>query len=158
MLEKTLESPLDSKETKSVNPKGNKPWIFIGRTDAEAPVLWPPDVKSQLLRKDPDAGKDWRQEEKGTTEYGMVERHHWLSEHEFDQTPGDGEGQGSLVCYSPWSHKESDTTEQLNNNKCLTMLLGDLRNYVTNFLLLYLKSPLYLQFLHHWSFLWGNNR
>ena len=79
----------------------------------------------------------------------MAGWHHGLNRYEFEQAPGDGEGQGSLVCYSPWSHKESDTTEQLNNNKCLTMLLGDLRNYVTNFLLLYLKSPLYLQFLHH---------
>ena len=90
--------------------------IFIGRTDAEATVLWPPDVKSQLIREDPDAGKDWRQEEKGTTEDEMAGRHHWLNGHEFEQTPGDGERQGSLVCCSPWGHKESDVTEHLRNN------------------------------------------
>ena len=119
VLEKTLESPLDSKEIKSVNPKGNKSWIFIGRTDAEAeaPIIWPPDAKSQLIGKDPDAGKDWRQEEKGKTEDEMVGWNHWLNEHEFEQTLGGGEGQGSLVYCSSWGLKESDTTEQLNNSK-----------------------------------------
>ena len=114
-LEKTLESSLDNKEIKSVNPKGNQPSIFIGRTEVEAPILWPPDVKSWLIRKDPDAQKHWRQEEKGTTEDDMVEWHHRLNEYEFEQTLGDGEGQGSLVCYSPWGRQESDMTEQLNN-------------------------------------------
>ena len=100
---------------RSVNPKRNQSWIFTERTDAEAeaPILWPPDVKSQLIRKDPDAGKDWRQEEKRTTEDEMVGWHHWLNRHEFEQTLLD-DGQGSLVCYSPWGRKESDTTEQLN--------------------------------------------
>ena len=100
VLEKTLESPLDCKEIKPVNPKGNQPWIFIGRTDAEAepPILWPKDVKNWLIGKDPDAGKDWRQEEKGTTEDEMVGWHHWLDGHEFEQSPGVGEGQGSLAC------------------------------------------------------------
>ena len=84
IVEKTLESPLDSKEIKPVNPKGNQLWIFIGKTDAEAPILWPPDAKSLLIRKDPDAGKDWRQEEKGTTEYEMVGWHHQLNGHEFE--------------------------------------------------------------------------
>ena len=95
---------LDYKKIKPVNPKGNPPWIFIERTDAEAeaPILWPPDVKSWLIRKDPDAGKDWRQEEKGTTENEMVGWHHWLSGHEFEQTLGDGEVQGSLACCGPW--------------------------------------------------------
>ena len=90
--------------------------LFIGRTDAEAeaPILWPPDVKNWLIRKDPDAGKDWRQEEKGTTEVEKVEWHHQLSRHEFEQAPGAGDGQGSLACCSPWSCKESDTTEWLN--------------------------------------------
>ena len=88
-LEKTLESLLDSKEIKQVNPKGKQPWIFTGRTDAEAPILWPPDVKSQLTGKDPDAGKDWGQEEKGTTEDEMVGWHHQLNRHEFEQSPGD---------------------------------------------------------------------
>ena len=112
MLEKTLESPLDFKEIKLVNPKGNQSWIFIGRTDAEAeaPTLWPPDVKSQLIRKDSDAGKDWEQEEKGATEDEMVGWHHWLNGHEFEQTPGDSEGQGSLACCSSWDHKVLDTT------------------------------------------------
>ena len=98
VLEKTLESPLDSNENNPVNPKGNQPWIFFGRTDAEteAPILWPPDGKSQPIRKDPDAGKDQRQEEKGTTEHEMVAWHHLLSGDEFEQAPGDGEGQGSL--------------------------------------------------------------
>ena len=99
VLEKTLESPLHYKEIKSVNPNGNQPWIFIVRTDAEAkaPILWPPDAKNQLIGKDPDAGKDLRQEEKGVTRDEMVGWHHWLNEHEFKQTPGDSEGQGSLV-------------------------------------------------------------
>ena len=118
VLEKTLESPPDSK-IKLVNPKGNQLWIFIGRADAEAEVpilLWPPDAKSQLIGKDPDAGKDWRQE-KGLTEDKMFWWNHWLNGLEFEQAPGDSERQGSLVWCSPWGHKESDTTERLNNNK-----------------------------------------
>ena len=113
VLEKTLESPLDYREIQPVNPKGNLYWIFIGRTDAEAEttILWPPNVKSRL-RKDPDAGKDWRQEGKGMAEGKMVEWYHRLNEHEFEQTLGDGEGQESLACCSPWGCKESDTTEQ----------------------------------------------
>ena len=112
VLEKTLESPLDSKEIKAINPKGNQPWIFIGRTGAEdeVPILWPPDAKSRLIRKDPDAGKDWGQE-KRATEDEMVGWHHQLSRHEFEQTLGDGEEQGSRECYSPWGRRESDTTE-----------------------------------------------
>ena len=110
MLEKILESPLDSKEIKPVNPKENQPWIFIGRTDVEAetPILWPPDVKNQLIGKDPDTGKSWGQEEKGTTEDEMVGWHHWLNGYEFEQILVNSEGQGSLVCCSPWAHKESD--------------------------------------------------
>ena len=117
VLEKTFESPLDSKENESVNPKGNQPWISIGRTDAEAgaPIFWPPESKSWLIGKDLDAGKDWRQEEKGMTEDDMVGWNHWLKGQEFEQTLGDGEGQESLVCCSPWGHKESDITEWLNN-------------------------------------------
>ena len=114
VLEKTLESPLNCKEIKPVNRKGNQSWIFIGRTDAEAPILWPPDVKSQLTGKDPDAGKDWGHE-KEVAEDGMVGWHHQFNGHEFEQTPGDGEGQASLACFSPWDCKELDTTEQLNN-------------------------------------------
>ena len=119
MLEKTLVSPLDCKEIKPVNPKGNQSWIFIGRTDseAEAPILWPPHAKSWLIGKDPDDGKDWRQEEKGMTEDEMVGWHHQLNGHEFQQALGDGKGQEGLACCSPWGRKQSDTTEQLNNNK-----------------------------------------
>ena len=117
VLQKTLESPLDCKEIKPVNSKGNQFWIFIGRMDAdtEAPILWPLDVKICLIRQDPDAGKDWRQEEKGMTEDEMVGWHHRLNGHEFAQALGDGERQGSLTCCSPWGHKESDMGEQLNN-------------------------------------------
>ena len=117
VLEKTFESPLDIKD-KPVNPKGNHPWIFIGRTDAEAeaPILWPPDAKSWLVGKDPDVGKDWGQEEKGVTEDEMVGWHHLLNGHEFEQIPGDSEGQGSLVCCSPWGRKQSDMTDWLIDN------------------------------------------
>ena len=113
MLKKTLQSPLGCKEIQLVHPKGNQSWIFIGRTDAESPILWPPDAKNWLIGKDPDTGKDWRQE-KGMTEDKMVGWHHRLNEHEFEQALGVGDGQGSLACCSPWGHKESDTTEQLN--------------------------------------------
>ena len=118
VLEKTLESPLDCKEIKPVNPKGNQRWIFIGRTDAEAeaPVLWPPDSKSWLIGKDPDAGKDWGQEEKGATEDDLVGWHHQLNGHEFKQALGDNEGQGILACCSPWSYKDSDMTERMKNS------------------------------------------
>ena len=105
MPEKTLESPLDSKEIKPVNQS----WIFIGRADAEAPILCPPDIKSWLIRKDPDAGKDWRQEEKGMTEDEMGGWHHLLDGHEFEQNLGDGEGWGSLACCSPWGCRALDT-------------------------------------------------
>ena len=116
VLEKTLENPLNCKEIKPVDSKGNQPWIFIGRTDVvgEAPIFWPPNEKSQLTGKDPDAGKDWRQEEKGMTEDEMVGWHHQLNGHKFECTPRDGEGQGSLVCCSPWSCSQ---IEWLNNNK-----------------------------------------
>ena len=113
VLEKTLESRLDCKEIKPVNPKGNQSWIVIGRTNAEAktPILWPPDAKRWHIWKDPDAGKDWRQDEKGLTEHEMVRWHHRLNGHEFEWIPGVGDGQGGLACCSPWGHKESDTTE-----------------------------------------------
>ena len=115
MLEKTLESLLDCKEIQPVNPKWNQSWIFIGRTDAKAetPILWPPDAKNWLIGKDPDAGKDWRQEEKGTTEDKMVGWHHRLNGHEFKQSLGVGDGQGSLVCCSPRGRKELHTTKWL---------------------------------------------
>ena len=113
VLEKTLESPLDCKKIEPVNPKGNQSWIFIGRTNAEASILWPPDAKSWLIWRDPDAGKDWWQEN-GMTEDEMVGWHHWFDGHEFEQALGVGDGQGGLACCSPWGHKESDMTEWLN--------------------------------------------
>ena len=139
VLEKTLESPLDCKDIKRfpwspykdwlVNPKGNQSWMFIGRTDAEAetPILWPPNAKSQLIGKDPDARKDWRQEDKGMTEDEMAGWHHWFNGHECEQAPGDGERQGSLACCHPWDRKYSDTTERLNSyiqNSILTSFPG----------------------------------
>ena len=116
VLVKTLKTPLDCKEIQPVHPKGNQSWIFIGRTDAEAetPILWPPDVKSWLTGKDPDAGKDWRQEEKGRTEDEMVGWHRRLNGHEFEQAPRVGVGRGGQACCSLWTCKESDMTEWLN--------------------------------------------
>ena len=116
VLEKTLDSPLNWKEIQPVHPKGDQSWVFMGETNAEAetPIFWPPDVKNCFIGKDPNAGEDWRQEKKGTTEDEMVGWHHWLNGHEFEQVPGVGDGQGSLVCCSPWGRKESDMTEQLN--------------------------------------------
>ena len=113
---KTLKTLLDCKEIKPANPEGNQSWIFIGTIDAEAEalILWSPDAKSWLIGKDPDAGQYWRQEEKGTTEDKMVGWHHWLNGHEFEQTLGDGEGQGSLACCRSQDWKESDMTEWLN--------------------------------------------
>ena len=108
VLEKTFESTLDCKEIQPVHPK-DQSWVFIGRTDAEAetPILWPPDGKNWLIGKDPDAGKDWGQEEKGTTEDEMVSWHLWTNGHGFEQAPGVGDGQDDLACCSPWGHKES---------------------------------------------------
>ena len=118
LLEKTLERPLDSKDIKPVNPKRNQPWIFIERTDAEAeaPILWPPDTKSLLTGKDPDAGKDWRQKEKGIAEDEIVRYHHWLNGYEFEQTPGDSERQESLAFCNPWGRNDLDMTFRLSNN------------------------------------------
>ena len=107
VLEHTPESPLDCKEIKPVNPKGNQPWIFTGRTDAEVPIFWPPDGKSRLIGKDSDAGKDWRQK-KRVAEDEIVREHHWLNGHEYEQTSGDSRGQW-MGC-SPWGCKELDKT------------------------------------------------
>ena len=116
LFEKTLESPLDFKAIQSVHPKGDQSWVFFGRTDTEAetPILWPPHEKSWLIGKDPDAGRDWVQEEKGTTEDVMAGWHHRLNGHEFEWTPGVCDGQGGLACCSSWGRKELDTTERLN--------------------------------------------
>ena len=184
-VEKTLESPLYSKEIKPVSDKGNQPWIFIERTDAkvEAPVLWPPDVKNWLTGKNPDAGKDWKQKEKGATEDEMIGWHHRLHGHEFEQTPGSSEGQGCQSCCTPLDYKESDTTEQLNSNSkspwtCsnsfeleLLVMLSDHLTFYSSLLLLpsvFTSIRVFFQFvgsrhqvakvldfqLQHQSFLW----
>ena len=116
VLEKTLESPVDCKEIQPVHPKGDQSWVSIGRTDVEAeiPILWAPDAKSWLIWKDPDAGRDWGQEEKGTTEDEMVGWHHQHNGHGFEWTQQVGDGQGGLACCSSWGCKELDMTEQLN--------------------------------------------
>ena len=132
VLEKTLESPLDCKEIQPVHPKGNQSWIFFRRTDAEAeaPILWPPDAKNWLIGKDPDAGKDWRQEEKGMTEHEMVGWHHWLDGHEFEQTLVYSEGRGSLACCSPWGRRHNLAIEQQQDS-----------NPVRNFLWKWIHNP-----------------
>ena len=116
VLEKTLESPLDCKEIHQVHSEGDQPWDFFGRNDAKAetPILWPPHEKSWLIGKDSDAGRDWGQKEKGTTDDEMAGWHHWLDGRESEWTLGVGDGQGGLVCCDSWGHKESDTTERLN--------------------------------------------
>ena len=121
VLEKTLESPLESKEIQPVHPKGDQSWMFIGRTDVEAetPILWPPNVKRWLIWKDPDAGKDWGQEEKRMTEDAMVGWHHWLKGHGFGWSLEVGDGQGGLACCGSWGHRESDTTVRLSWTKLI---------------------------------------
>ena len=116
VFEKTLENPLNCKEIQPVHFKGDQSWVFIGRTDAEAetPILWLPPAKSWLIGKDPDAGRDWGQEENGTIEDEMAGWHHRLDERESGWTPGVGDGQGGLACCDSWGCKESDTTERLN--------------------------------------------
>ena len=129
--EGSWESPLDYKEIQPVHPKGNQSWIFIGRTDAEVetPILWPPDVENWLIGKDLDAGKDWRQEEKGMTEDEMVGWHHWHEfGHESESTLGVGNGQGDMACCSPWGCKELDMTEWLNRTD--TYLLSESSNWL----------------------------
>ena len=116
VLEKTLESPLNYKEIQPIHSEGDQPWVFFGRNDAKAetPLLWLPHVKSWLIGKDSDAGRDWGQEDKGTTEDETAGWHHRLYGHEFEWTPGVGDGQGGLVCWDSWGRKELDTTERLN--------------------------------------------
>ena len=125
VLEETLESPLDCKDIQPVYSEGDQPWDFFGRNDAKAetPVLWPSHTKSWLIGKDSDAGRDWGQEEKGTTEDEMAGRHHRLNGREFEWTPGDGDGQGGLACCDSWGRKESDMTEWLNSPELSTFNL-----------------------------------
>ena len=129
------ESPLDSKEIKPVHPKGNQLWTFIGRTDseAEAPVLWTPDAKIPLIWKDPDAGKDCGQEEEGVTEDEMFGWHHWLNGHEFEQAPGDGEGQGSLACCGPWGHRDTMIEQQ----QCMYIYMCSCGGYLYIYICIY---------------------
>ena len=148
MLEKTLESHLDCREIQPVHSEGDQPWDFFGRNDAKAetPVLWPPHAKSWLIGKDSDAGRDWGQEEKGTTEDEMAVWHHRLDGHEFEWTLGLGDGQGGLVCCDSWGHKESDKTERLNWtelnwtewiynwHKCVLMKASEIWNYSKSFI------------------------
>ena len=148
VLEKTLESPLDCKETQPVHPKGDQSWVFIGRTDAEAetPILRPPHAKRWLIGKDPDAGRDWGQEEKGTTEDEMAGWHHRLNGHEFEWTLGVCDGQGGLVCCDSWGRKESDMAERLN--------WTELRHLYRAVLpVLFTFSRLSAFFLHTWPYL-----
>ena len=128
VLDKTLESPLDREEIQPVHPKGHQSWVFIGRTDVEAeiPIVWPPDAKNWLIWKDPDAGKDWRQE-KGITEDEMVGWHHWFNGHEFGQTLGASDGQGGLACCSPWDQKESECLSWTELEHSLALLLFGIR-------------------------------
>ena len=135
VLEKTLESPLDCKEIQPVHSKGDQSWVLIGRTDVEAetPVLWLFDAKSWLIWEDPDAGKDWRREEKGMTEDEMVGWHHWLNGHESGWTPGVGDGQGGMACCSPWGRKELDTTEQLKWTELVIHYYKDLFEAILQF-------------------------
>ena len=134
VLEKTLESPLDCKEIQPVHPKGDQSWVFIERTDAEAetPILWPPDAKSWLIGKDPDAGRDWGQEEKGWIEDEMAGWHHRLDWHESEWTLGVGDGQGGLACYNSWGREESDMTEWLNWTECYCSLQSISKNIPKN--------------------------
>ena len=133
VLQKTLESPLDCKEIQPVHSKGDQPWDFFGRNDAKAEpaVLWPPDVKSWLIGKDSDAGRDWGQEEKGMTEDEMAGWHHGLDGRESEWTPGVGDRQGGLACCDSWGCKESDTTEQLN----WTEALNSVKSFAINIFL-----------------------
>ena len=155
MLEKTLESPLDCKEIQPVPPKGDQSWVFIGRTDAKAetPVLWPPHMKSWLIGKDSDAGRDWGQEEKGMTEDEMAGWHHWLDGHESEWTPRVGDGQGGLACCDSWGCKKSDTTDwtELNtlyysHKTCMLLLFKKFvlpsTALIGWFSLFYLQDPL----------------
>ena len=152
VLEKTLESPLDGKEIQPVYSEGDQPWDFFGGNDAEAetPVLWPPHAKSWLIGKDSDAGRDRRQEEKGTTEDEMAGWHHWLDGSESEWTSGDGDGQGGLACCNSWGHKESDMTEQLNWTELTDLIYNDVFqvNGIVNQLSIYMY-PLFLRFLSH---------
>ena len=145
VLEKTLESPLDCKETQPVHSEGDQPWDFFGRDEAKAetPVLWPPYTKIWLIGKDSDAGRDWGQEEMGTAEYEMAGWHHWLDGRESEWIPGVGDGQGGLVCCDSWGRKESDMTERLNWTEILP----------TSYWIMYFSALVYKQIILYWILL-----
>ena len=146
VLEKTLESLLDTKEIKPVNPKENQSWIFIGRTDveAEAPILCPPNAKSHLIGKDSDPGKDWRQEEKGMTEDETVGWHHWLIGNEFEQTMGVSKGQGSLACCIPWRHRVRYDWASEQPTTFVSKVISLLFNMLSRFVIAFLPANKYL--------------
>ena len=145
MLEKTLESPLDCKEIQPVHSKGNQSWVFIGRTDvkAETPILQPPHVKSWLIGKDPDAGRDWGQEERETTEDEMTGGHHWLNAHEFGWALGVGDREGGLACCNSWGCKESDTSEPLNWTELMNSIMStsNSKSFISSF-------PIWIPFIY----------
>ena len=159
VLEKTLESPLDCKEIQPVHSEGDQSWVFFGRNDAKAetPILWPPHTKSWLIGKDPDAGRDWGQVEKGTTEDEMAGWHHWLDGRESEWTPGVGDGQGGLACCDSWGRKESDTTERLNwtewprKIKMLVFLLVEFFLSEESFLVLRIATILFQEACNNWT-------
>ena len=168
VLEKTLDGLLDCKEIQPIYPKGNQSWVFIGRTDAEAeaPVLWSPDAKNWLIWEDPDAGNDWRWEEKGMTEDEMVGWHHLLNGHEFEQAPGAGDGQGSLECCSPWGCKELEMTERLNWTELKQVISKDRQKTILRVKIFFSKKELkyiittqlfILRWLKKLSYLWLPN-
>ena len=162
VLEKTLESPLDCKEIQAVHSKGDQSWVFFGRNDAKAetPVLWPPHARSWLIGKDSDAGRDWGQEEEGTTEDEMAGWHHRLDGREFEWTPGDGDGQGGLACCDSWGLKESDTTERLNWTELKCLDLSGLHYRLGWLLALRIKmktSFQSFQSIYNWSGFWWNS-
>ena len=148
MLEKTLESPLDCKEVQPVHSKEDQSWVFIEGPDVEdeTPILWPPDVKNWLIWKDPDAGKDWGQEEKVITEDEMVGWHHQHNGHVLGWTPGVADGQGGLACYGSWDRKESDTTEQLNWTENIELLSLSLSLHIYKHTLLNVCVYIYMKY------------
>ena len=155
VLEKTLESPLGCKEIQPVHSEGDQPWDFFGRTDAKAetPVLWPPHAKSWLIGKDSDSGRDWGQDEKGTTEDEMAGWHHWLDGREFEWTLGVSDGQGVLACCDSWGRKESDSTERLNwTEPCLFCCLAFTTVTYQHTITLMNKTS---HLIYHWSLLFG---
>ena len=152
VLEKTIQSLLDYKEIKPVSPKGNQSWIFFGRTDAEAetPILWPTNAKSWLIRKAPDSGKIWRQEEKGMTEDEMVVWHHWLNGCEFEQAPEDGERQGSLECCNLWGHRVR--YDWVTEQQCILRKRNQTKETILNIIFVVTQNSMIIATLSNFGF------